>query len=74
MTTLVTTRSGAFARRPWRRTGFEHFFAQCRGGIQDARGIAARYDELSRLTPGELAQYGLTRNDITRVALTGRVK
>lgn len=39
------------------------------GAIADARRMAERYDQLSRLGPEELAQMGLTREDIPRAAI-----
>jgi hypothetical protein len=41
-------------------------------GIMEGREIATRYERLSRLTNAELARLGLTRQDITRVAVNGR--
>jgi uncharacterized protein YjiS (DUF1127 family) len=38
----------------------------------EGREIATRYERLSRLTNAELARLGLTRQDITRVAVNGR--
>jgi hypothetical protein len=40
-------------------------------GIMEGREIATRYERLSRLTNAELARLGLTRQDITRVAVNG---
>jgi uncharacterized protein YjiS (DUF1127 family) len=39
-------------------------------GARDGRDMQARYDELSRMTPGELKRLGLTREDIARVVAT----
>jgi uncharacterized protein YjiS (DUF1127 family) len=47
-------------------------FAEFCAGIRDGRDMQAHYDELSRMTPGELRRLGLTRDDITRVAARRR--
>ena len=39
-------------------------------GAREGREIEARYDALARKSPSELAQLGLTRQDIARAALT----
>jgi hypothetical protein len=41
-------------------------------GIREGREIETRYFALARLTDAELAQRGLKREDIARVAVTGR--
>jgi hypothetical protein len=40
-------------------------------GISEGRAMAHRYDRLSRLSNGELAQLGLTRQDIPRAVVNG---
>jgi uncharacterized protein YjiS (DUF1127 family) len=40
--------------------------------VRDGRDLQAHYDELSRMTPGELKRLGLTREDITRFVATRR--
>jgi hypothetical protein len=40
-------------------------------GVRDGRALAARYDELSRLTNAELGQRGLVREGIVRAVLAG---
>ena len=40
-------------------------------GVTEGRGIAARYDRLSRMSDTELAQRGLIRQDISRAAVNG---
>ena len=47
------------------------YAAQVLEGISEGRRIAARYDVLSGLTNAELARLGLTRQDISRAAVTG---
>jgi hypothetical protein len=44
--------------------------ADFRAGVREGREIEARYNALARKSTTELAQLGLTRNDITRAALT----
>jgi uncharacterized protein YjiS (DUF1127 family) len=48
------------------------FFAEITQGIHDAREIENRYETLSRMSDEALACRGLTREDIPRVAVTGR--
>jgi len=40
-------------------------------GVREANEIAARYEQLSRLSDAELARRGITRTDIPRIALRG---
>jgi hypothetical protein len=47
-------------------------FAEFCAGIRDGRDLQAHYDELSRMTPGELKRLGLTRDDITRAVASRR--
>ena len=54
--------------RPSRLLGFA---AQIFDGITEGRSIAERYDFLSSLTTAELARLGLSRQDISRAAVTG---
>jgi uncharacterized protein YjiS (DUF1127 family) len=49
------------------RNGISAFFQ----GVQDGRDMADRYYVLSRLSDEQLAQRGLTRNDITRAVVLG---
>jgi hypothetical protein len=55
----------------WMNTSVGRFFVRVRKGMSDGRKIAARYDELSRMSRAELSQRGLRRSDVTRAALTG---
>jgi uncharacterized protein YjiS (DUF1127 family) len=48
------------------------FFADITQGIHDAREIENRYETLSRMSDEALACRGLTREDVPRVAVTGR--
>jgi hypothetical protein len=49
------------------------FFRELGAGIREAREIETRYYALSQLTDAELVERGLKREDIARVAVTGRV-
>lgn len=40
--------------------------------VAEGRRIAARYEQLSRLSDAALARRGLTRADVARVAVSGR--
>jgi uncharacterized protein YjiS (DUF1127 family) len=51
---------------------FASIFAEFCAGVRDGRDLQAQYDELSRMTPGELKRLGLTREDITRFVATRR--
>jgi hypothetical protein len=42
-------------------------------GINEARTLARRFDQLSRMSDAELAQHGLKRNDIASAVLASRV-
>jgi uncharacterized protein YjiS (DUF1127 family) len=56
---------------PW-LAAIGRFFADLAAGIHEGREIETRYFALSRLSDAELAQRGLKREDIARVAVTGR--
>jgi hypothetical protein len=47
-------------------------FSDFIAGARDGRDMQAHYEELSRMTPGELKRHGLTREDIARVVATQR--
>ena len=51
-------------------SGLASIFAEYCAGVRDGRDMQAHYDELSRMTPGELKRLGLTREDITRFVVT----
>ena len=55
----------------WTDTTVGRFFTRFRMGMNDGRDIAARYEELSRMSNSALAKRGLTRQDIARAALKG---
>lgn len=72
MSTMTMTSRTAGPRRAMLGAGFGWYLARFRAGIREGRAIAARYDRLSQMSTPDLARHGLTRNDISRVALTGR--
>lgn len=41
-------------------------------GVREGHAIASRYEELSRLSDAALKARGLVREDVARVAVTGR--
>jgi hypothetical protein len=49
------------------------FFRELGAGIREGREIETRYHALSQLTDAELAERGLKREDVARVAVLGRV-
>jgi hypothetical protein len=69
MSTLVMT--SAATHRAWGDTALGSFLLRFRSGVREGQAIAARYDCLSRMSDGQLAQHGLTRRDINRAALNG---
>ena len=72
MSTMTMTSRTAGPRNAMCGTGFGSYFARFRAGIREGQAIAARYDKLSQMSTPDLARHGLSRNDISRVALTGR--
>jgi hypothetical protein len=72
MTTMTMTSRTAAPRKAMSGVGFGSYLARFRAGIREGQSIAARYDKLSQMSTPDLARHGLTRNDISRVALTGR--
>ena len=49
------------------------FFSNIVEGLRDAREIESRYDALSRMSDEALACRGISREDIPRVAVIGRM-
>jgi hypothetical protein len=72
MSTMTMTTRAHVPRRTMIGAVLGEHFARFRAGIREGRAIAARYDKLSQMSTPDLARHGLTRNDISRVALTGR--
>ena len=58
---------------PWLKA-VTRFFADLFAGIREGREMAYRYEALSRLSDAELARRGITRADIPRVAVTGKIR
>jgi hypothetical protein len=53
---------------------FARFTADIVAGVREGHAIANRYEELSRLSDAALKTRGLVREDIARVAVTGRAR
>jgi hypothetical protein len=68
MTTAALPRLSTPASRP---TGLFQYVSDIVEGVIEAREIAARYDQLARMTASELARLGLTRADIAQAAVSG---
>ncbi len=49
------------------------FFADLFAGIREGREMQRRYERLSRLSDAALARQGLTRADIPRAVVFGRI-
>lgn len=58
-------------RAPSRR-GFKRFVLDLIDGFREARDISDRYKQLSHLSDAELGARGLRREDLPRLAFTGR--
>ena len=72
MTTLSLTGKAA-RRRSHARQPFGSSIAEFFAGARDDLEIQARYDALARKSDKKLAALGLTRDDIGRVAVTGKI-
>ena len=68
MTTATLPRLSTPAERP---SGLFRLVAEFVAGVIEARAMAQRYHELSRLSNVELARLGITRQDIPRAAVFG---
>jgi hypothetical protein len=74
MTTITFTgHSDAASRQVSFLSVIACFFEDTFAGAREGREIEARYHELRRKTPTELARLGLTPTDITRAAANGRI-
>ena len=69
MTTLAFP---SLARATPRLKAIGRFFSEIVEGVHDAREIENRYETLSRMSDEALACRGITRDDVPRVAVTGR--
>jgi hypothetical protein len=58
--------------RDYPRRPVVRFFLNLISGFREAREIAFRYEQLSRLSDAELAARNIRRKDLPRIALTGR--
>jgi uncharacterized protein YjiS (DUF1127 family) len=60
-----------FVKDSLRRAALSRFLTRLPAEIEDRNEIAARYEALSRLSDGELAEIGIERDDVARVAVLG---
>ena len=60
-----------FIRDSMRRAALTHFLARLPAEIEDFNDIAARYAALTKLSDNELADIGIERDDVPRVAVLG---
>ena len=72
MTTLSLSGKAA-RRRSLTRQPFGSSVAEFLAGARDGLEIQARYDALARKSDKELAALGLTRDQIGRAAVTGKL-
>jgi uncharacterized protein YjiS (DUF1127 family) len=60
-----------FVKDTMRRAALTRFLARLPAEIEERNEIAARYEALSQLSNDELAEIGIERDDIARVAVLG---
>jgi uncharacterized protein YjiS (DUF1127 family) len=60
-----------FVRDSMRRATLAQFLSQLPAEIEDRNDIAARFAALDRLSDNELADIGIERDDVPRVAVLG---
>ena len=60
-----------FIKDSMRRAALTRFFAQLPAEIEERNDIAARFAALDRLSDNELADIGIERDDVPRVAVLG---
>jgi uncharacterized protein YjiS (DUF1127 family) len=60
-----------FVKDSMRRASLAHFLARLPAEIEERNDIAARYAALTRLSDNELADIGIERDDVPRVAVLG---
>jgi len=58
--------------RDYPRRSFKRLVLNLINGFREAREISHRYEELSHLSDTQLAARGMRREDLPRIALTGR--
>jgi uncharacterized protein YjiS (DUF1127 family) len=61
----------AFVKDTLRRAALTRFLARLPAEVEERNEIAARYEALSNLTNDELAEIGIERDDVARVAVLG---
>jgi uncharacterized protein YjiS (DUF1127 family) len=60
-----------FIKDTLRRAALTRFLARLPAEVEERNDIAARYEALANLTDAELAEIGIERDDIPRVAVLG---
>jgi uncharacterized protein YjiS (DUF1127 family) len=60
-----------FVKDTLRRAALKRFLARLPAEVEERNEIAARYEALSNLTNDELAEIGIERDDVARVAVLG---
>ena len=60
-----------FVKDTLRRAALKRFLARLPPEVEERNEIAARYEALSNLTNDELAEIGIERDDVARVAVLG---
>jgi len=70
--TMTATALQIQPRRSYRGQSFTRLVLHLINGFREAQEIAHRYDQLSHLSDVELAARKMRREDLPRIALTGR--
>jgi uncharacterized protein YjiS (DUF1127 family) len=60
-----------FDKDTLRRAALKRFLARLPAEVEERNEIAARYEALSKLTSEELAEIGIERGDVARIAVLG---
>lgn len=60
-----------FVKDTMRRGALARFLARLPAEVEERNEIAARYEALSKLSNDELAEIGIERDDVARVAVLG---
>jgi uncharacterized protein YjiS (DUF1127 family) len=60
-----------FVKDTLRRAALKRFLARLPAEVEERNEIAARYEALSKLTSDELAEIGIERGDVARIAVLG---
>ena len=58
--------------RDYPRGSFRRFVLNVVNGFREARDVSQRYEELSRKSDDELAALNIRREDLPRIAFSGR--